>query len=196
MKLIGVTGPSGAGKTSLSEYFSRRGIPYIDADKLYHSMLVPPSECLDAIAAVFGNEVIASDGTLDRAILGGIVFSDAEKLKLLNSTVLSIVIKEMRKILTRLKLEGHKAVIIDAPTLIESGFHKECDVVISVLSDKQRRVERIAMRDGISAEQAIERVNAQKSDEFYVSHSDTVLYNNGTEEEFLKDIDLKISSII
>ncbi len=196
IKIIGLTGPSGSGKTALGEYFAAHNIPCIDADKLYHSMLIPPSECLDAIAAAFGHDVLSADGTLDRTVLGIIVFSDKKKLKLLNCTVLSIVIKEVRRLIGELEDAGHAAVLVDAPTLIESGFHLECDTVISVISDKSTRIERICARDGIARDAAQKRVSAQKDDEFYISHSDIVLYNNDTAEEFEKKIKEIFNKII
>lgn len=188
MKIIGVTGPSGSGKTILTEYFAERGITTVDADKLYHSMLIPPSRCLDEIFKAFGSEVFNPDGSLDRAALSGVVFSDPEKLRLLNSTVLRLVLDEIRVILARLKENGEKAVIIDAPTLIESGFDKECDVVISVISNRERRIARISERDSISEQKARERVLAQKDDEFYRAHSHHVIYNDGTRQEFIDSL--------
>jgi len=185
MRIIGVTGPSGSGKTLLGEYFSGLGIKVIDADALYHSMLVPPSECLDAIRERFGNGVFSSDGSLDRAALSAVVFNDADKLELLNRTVLGIVISEIRRLIAQLEASGETVVIVDAPTLIESGFDRECDDVISVLSSRETRILRISARDGITRERAEERVRAQKDDSFYIEASDYVLENDGTEEQFL-----------
>ena len=185
MRIIGVTGPSGSGKTLLGEYFSGLGIKVIDADALYHSMLVPPSECLDAIRRQFGDGVFCPDGSLDRAALSAVVFSDADKLCLLNETVLGIVISEIRRLIAQLGAQGETAVIVDAPTLIESGFDRECDEVISVISSRQTRIDRISARDAITRERAEERVRAQKDDAFYADASDYVLTNDGTEEQFL-----------
>ena len=179
MKIIGVTGPSGSGKTILTEYFAERGITTVDADKLYHSMLIPPSRCLDEIFKAFGSGVFNPDGSLDRAALSGVVFSDPEKLRLLNSTVLRLVLDEIRVILARLKENGEKAVIIDAPTLIESGFDKECDSILCVSAGKDVRVERIIRRDGITKERALRRIAAQKDDSELERLSDFVIENNG-----------------
>lgn len=188
MKIIGVTGPSGSGKTALTEYFSSLGVPTINADELYHSMLIPPSECLDAIRDAFGAEVFSADGSLNRTSLSAIVFNDSKKLALLNSTVLKIVIAEIKKQLRKLENSGEKAVIIDAPTLIESGLHNDCNTVISVISPKEQRIERISLRDGITHNRAQERVKAQKEDQFYISHSDYVLTNDTDKESFLQKI--------
>ncbi len=191
MRIIGVTGPTGSGKTQLTEAISALGIKTINADELYHSMLNPPSECLDAIKNAFGDNVLADDGSLDRAALSAIVFTDEQKLKLLNRTVLDIVVKEIQRIIKYLESIGEGTVVIDAPTLIESGFNNECNIVISVLSPKDERSKRIAERDNISNEKATERIHAQKPDAFYIENSDFIIYNSGTKQEF----DLKIRDL-
>jgi dephospho-CoA kinase len=188
MRIIGVTGPTGSGKTLLTQYFSQLGIPTIDADKLYHSMLVPPSPCLDAIKEAFGECVFAPDGSLNRVELSKIVFSDSKKLELLNQTVLRIVIARIREIIAVLESKGETCVVVDAPTLIEAKFDKECDTVIAVLCPANDRVIRIAERDGISTERAKERVMAQKPDDFYVSAAEHVIVNDKGEVEFNKQI--------
>ncbi len=188
MRIIGITGPTGAGKSLLGSYVAELGIPLIDADRLYHSMLLPPSACLDAIREAFGDSVFNTDGTLDRTKLGEIVFNSDEKLKLLNSTVLGTVIAEIRRLIESYISQGFSTVAVDAPTLIESGFDKECWVVISVISPKEPRVARIMERDSISREAAELRVKAQKNDEFYIENSDIILNNNSSTERFLQDI--------
>ena len=189
MRMIGITGPSGSGKSLLSKYFSDRGIPVIDADELYHSMLVPPSPCLDAIKDRFGEEVIFPDGTLNRGALSQIVFNSPEKLRLLNSTVLSLVLDRVRLIISELEAKGENTVIIDAPTLIESGFDRECHTVVSVIAPAELRIKRICARDGVSPEKATERVNAQKKDDFYIEHSSLVLVNASDKESFTAQIE-------
>ena len=179
MRIIGITGPSGSGKTALTEYLAGKGVPAVDADALYHSMLIPPSECLDAIARAFGNDVLRDDGTLDRQKLSSLVFNSKDALALLNATVLPRVIDRIRTLIGEFERDGHKAIVIDAPTLIESGFDKECSTVISVIAESSLRIGRIMARDGIDEQAATQRVQAQKSDEFYTSHSNHVLYNNG-----------------
>ena len=189
MRIIGVTGPSGAGKGALCELLKKRGIVCIDADAVYHSLLVPPSECLDALKSAFGESVFSPNGSLDRAALGRIVFAESDKLELLNSTVLSYVLAKFRVMISELEAKGEAAVVIDAPTLIESGFDKECDVVISVLAPVETRLERIMRRDSITREKALLRIKAQKSDEFYISHSNAVLCNDGSEDALDKALD-------
>ena len=196
MKIVGITGPSGSGKTLFTKYFCQMGVPTVDADEVYHSMLIPPSECLDAIRENFGDTVFCDDGTLNRVALGAVVFNDSEALKLLNSTVLGMVLDRIRKMISEAEARGETVIIIDGPTLIESGFHRECDTVISVIAPTEDRIRRIMERDGISEEKARERVRAQKDDSFYKDNSNAVLYNDSTADDFLTVIKSVESDIL
>lgn len=186
MHVYGITGPSGSGKSLLCEYLSAHGIVHINADAVYHEMLVPPSTVVDAILRQFGESVLAPDGGIDRRALSAIVFSSPLQLERLNQTVLPLVLDEVRARLARMERDGVQAVAIDAPTLIESGFDTECDTVVVVLCSAEQRISRIVERDGISIERAKERIAAQKPDDFYVAHADAVLYNNGDGKAFLE----------
>ena len=188
MRVIGITGPSGSGKTALTQRLATLGVPTVDADELYHSMLVPPSKCLDAIRDSFGDTVFRADGSLDRSALSQVVFGDSQRLSLLNSTVLGIVLDEIRNIIALLESRGHDTVAVDAPTLIESGFNTECDTVISVIAPRNVRIERIMARDGISHKAATARIDAQPDDAFYKNASDFVILNDGDEEAFTKEV--------
>lgn len=160
-RIVGITGPSGSGKSLLSREIEKLGIPTIDADAVYHDMLIPPSRCLDAIALAFGKDILSADGSLDRTVLATRVFADPEQLDLLNRTVLPIVIEEINEMISALDANGAHTVALDAPTLIESGFYKSCDMVIAVIAPISDRTERIMKRDGISLERAKARVTSQ-----------------------------------
>ncbi len=190
--ILGITGPTGAGKSILCEYLSQYGIPVIDADKVYHSLLIPPSQCLNSLRKAFGNGIFRENGALDRSALSEIVFHDEAKLKLLNQTVLGFVLGEVRKQLQRLEEEGYSAAAVDAPTLIESGFHKECHTVISVIAPPEVRLRRIMERDHISEEKAKARIHAQRSDAFYRENSDYVLINTENRD----DLEKKLQSLL
>ena len=196
IKIIGITGPSGAGKSILCAYLSKRNIPVIDADKVYHSLLVKDSPCTLALCEAFGDGILSPDGTPNRKKLGAIVFSSSEKLERLNSIVLKFVIEKINILISELEAEGATAVGLDAPTLIESGFSKNCDTVISVIAKKDARVERICTRDNISKEAALLRVNAQKPDGFYIENSDFVITNDFDEERFFMSVNEIFDTII
>ena len=185
-RIIGITGPSGSGKSLLSRNLAEIGIPSIDADAVYHSMLIPPSRCVDEILRVFGDDMIAADGSLDRSLLSAKVFSDPAQLELLNATVLPIVVDEINSMIAELASDGAQTVIVDAPTLIESGFYKFCDMIIAVIAPVESRIERIKSRDGISEERARQRVLSQKSDDFYSAVADITLFNDKGESDFEK----------
>ena len=170
MKILGLTGPSGAGKTLFSFFLCAKGYPCINADELYHSMLNPPSVLLDAIRSEFGDAFFNENGELDRKALGNLVFSRKEKLELLNATVLPLVIKKIQKIATEYEKNGAKLLIIDAPTLFEAGYDKSCDITVSILAPTDLRVERISERDEISYTDALLRTTAQKND-YYNCHN-------------------------
>ena len=196
MHIVGITGPSGSGKSLLGKYLSSKAFPVINADEVYHSLLIPPSKCLDKLRAAFGNDIFNEDGTLDRKKLASLVFSDEAKLTLLNATVLDVVLEKTRRIIKQYENGGASIVFVDAPTLIESGFHKECNTVISVIASKEIRIERIIKRDNITKSKAEERISAQKNDDFYYSHSDFVITNDTTEESFLSQAKTVLKGII
>ena len=178
MLVIGLTGPSGAGKSRVAEIFAAHGLPVINADAVYHALLIPPSLCLDELVHHFGLEILLPNGMLDRKALGKIVFSDTEALAALNTIAHHHVMAEIRRRLTELRRANVPAVIIDAPQLFEAGAERDCNVIVSVLADSALRLQRIMNRDGISADAAMHRMAAQKSDEFFRSHSDYIIENN------------------
>ena len=196
MKIIGVTGPSGSGKTVFTDYCRSVGIAAIDADRVYHEMLTPPSKCLDAIRDAFGDKVFNEDGSLNRTALSDIVFTDKQKLKLLNDTVLGMVVVKIQNIIKELEIKGHTAVIVDAPTLIESGFNKKCDIIIAVTAPIDLRIERLIKRDNKSKASILERLAAQLPDEFLISNSDYILENKGDIKSLSDEIDKLVKIIL
>ncbi len=187
INVIGLTGPSGSGKSLLCDCLKELDIQIINADEVYHSLLAPNTECTLALVKAFGSEILGEDLSPDRKKLAKIVFNSPEKLSLLNSIVLDIVIKEIKKMICELDKAQIKNVIVDAPTLIESGFDKECHTVVSLLAPKDIRIERISDRDKLTKELAEQRINAQKPDSFYIDNSDLVLNNSYESPEEFKE---------
>lgn len=196
MKILGLTGPSGSGKTLFSRFLGSRGYPCINADELYHSMLVPPSALLDSIKAEFGDSFFDENGELDRKALGRLVFSSKESLERLNATVLPAVIEKIRAIAKYYEQNGAKILIIDAPTLFEAGYDKSCDMTVSILAPASLRIERISERDEISTSDALLRTQAQKDDSFYYERSDRVIVNDADEEALKRQAEALICELL
>ncbi len=193
MKIIGLTGQSGAGKGIVAKILAENGIPHIDCDAIYHSMLTRDGECTKKLKKRFGAEILSEDGSVDRKKLADTVFGGEDKEKNLadlNAITHSVVLKKCRELLASYKAQGKIAAAVDAPALFESGFHKECDIIISVIAPREMRLHRVMMRDGISSKRALARFSAQKSEEFFIENSDFIIENTAGEEE-LKNAVLK-----
>lgn len=188
MLVIGLTGPTGAGKGEVANIFARYGIPVINADRVYHELISPPSSCLQELVETFGKNILLPNGSLDRRALGSIVFNDPSARERLNAITHRYVMEEVKTRMERLRREGVPVAIFDAPQLFEAGAHRACGAVISVLADRGLRLERIVARDNITAEAAMRRILAQKSDEFFKTHSNYVIENNGTVEKLAPQV--------
>ena len=195
MKIIGLTAPIGCGKSYVADVFKAKGIPTIDTDKVYHSLVDSPSALVCRLAETFGNEILTPSGALDRKKLAPIVFSDEEKLKQLNDITHSAVIEETERLISDFAEKGIKAVTVQVPLMFESGYDKRCDVVVCVIADYDVRVARIQKRDGCTEEIAKNRIKNQKEIDFYRAKSDEKVYNNGYEniEEQILPIISKLS---
>lgn len=188
MLIIGLTGPTGAGKGEVASIFARYGIPVINADRVYHELITPPSSCLQELVEAFGKQILLADGRLDRRALGGIVFNDPAAREQLNAITHRYVMEEVKGQMERLRREDVPVAVFDAPQLFEAGAHKACGAVVSVLAERGLRLERIMARDGITAEAAMRRILAQKSDEFFKTHSDYIVENNGALESLTPQV--------
>lgn len=191
MKIIGLTGQSGAGKGVVAGILEKNGIPNIDCDAVYHSMLTPDGECTKALADHFGCEILSADGSVDRKKLADAVFcgdGHEKRLSELNKITHSLVLKKCRELIEKYKSQGKIAVVIDAPTLFESGFDKECDIILSITAPEKIRLERIIKRDEISHEKALQRFSAQKNGDFFIENSNYIIENIGDEAELEKSI--------
>ena len=180
MLIIGLTGPSGAGKGVVASLLAGYGIPSIDTDKVYHDLLIPPSACLDELTARFGTEILSPDGTLNRGALAALVFAPGHEADLadLNRITHRHILDEVRRRLAIYEAEGKRAAAVDAPQLFESGFDRECGRILVVLAPYEHRLARVTARDGLTEAQATARLNASHSDSFFRERADAVLVND------------------
>ena len=169
--VIGLTGQTGAGKTTVSEAFAKHGYAVINADQVAREVTAEP-EVLARLAELFGEEILLPDGTLDRQKLGNIVFSDPAALERLNAIVYEYLPPELMR-----RAAGQSLVGLDAINLVESGLDRLCACTVAVLAPAEDRVRRIMARDGISRDYARLRISAQPSDGFYREHCSHILEN-------------------
>lgn len=183
MTVIGLTGQSGSGKTTVSAAFAEAGFMVINADMLARKVMEKGQLCLDETVMHFGREILLPDGSLDRKYLGKIVFSDRKKLDELNGICYKYINRMVEDIISEYGSRGEKYILLDAPTLFEAGEDKLCNVIVSVTADRKLRLKRITERDNISESAAEDRFNSQHDTEFFRSRSDYMIENNGSLEE-------------
>ena len=177
--IVGITGPTGAGKTSALRALEQLGGCVLDCDAIYHDMLRSDDGLRNAITSAFGN-VFTPDGRLDRQKLGTLVFGDPQQLERLNTIIYAHIPRELER---RMAASPAPIVGIDAINLVESGLSKLCDRTLAVLAPVEDRIRRIMARDGISEEYARLRVAAQKDDVFYRTHCTDILENTSAAPE-------------
>lgn len=182
---IGLTGSSGSGKSTASNFFKQNGFFIIDFDKISRDVYYKDGPCLKELINYFGNTIIDKNGELKRKELGKIVFNNSEKLNKLNQIVRKYILEEAEKIESENK---NKNIIYDAPLLFEANLDKNCDYIISIICDKETQIQRIIKRDNIDRDLAIKRLQSQHPNNFYIEKSDFVIENNSTEEEYLKKL--------
>lgn len=186
MITIGLTGQSGSGKTTVSEIFKKSGFSVINADKVAAAVMERDHPCLAETVNAFGINILAPDLTLNRKKLAEIVFSDRKQLDRLNGITYPYINKTVLEMLNTYEKKRIEFVLLDAPTLFEAGEDKFCDVILSVIADKQLLTRRIMQRDGISEEAAARRLAGQNTEDFFRQHSDYIIINNGTPEMLIK----------
>ncbi len=181
--VIGLTGQTGAGKSTVSGIFVRNGFHLIDADAIARLVVKRGSHCLADLRECFSDTILCPNGELDRRMLASIAFSDRRKLEMLNTIMYPYIMGEILRMIHRHSQQNHKLILLDAPTLFESRADDFCDLIISVVADAQTRKKRIIQRDGISEEAAQRRMHIQLTEEFFREHSDIVLENNTSLED-------------
>ena len=176
--IIGITGGTGCGKTTLLKVIAEKGGLILDCDAIYHQLLTTDASLLKAIENRFPGTV--EDGQLQRKKLGSVVFSDENALQDLNKITHSAIKEEvLRQLESRPKLAA-----IDAIALFEGGLAELCGITVAVTAPAEVRVQRLMKRDSISENYARSRIAAQHNEAWFRQRCDWILENNGTEMQF------------
>ncbi len=178
--VIGLTGNIGTGKSTVTRMLADLGATVIDADALAHEVIAPGTPGWQQVVDAFGPEVVAADGTIDRARLAAIVFSDPAALARLEAIVHPLVIQEADR---RIRAIGRGVVVIEAIKLIESGMVRDCDALWVVTARPEQQLERLVRERGMSAAEVQRRMAAQPPQSEKVALADVVIDNSGTPEE-------------
>ncbi len=196
MNVYGLTGQTGAGKTTVLQVFQKQGALVIDCDVVYWELLQCNRSLQEELHQAFG-DICHESGQVDRKKLGAVVFAQEEKLLQLNQITHPYVLEKVEEIIQEAQSKQEKSVVIDAISLIESGLNRHCDVVFGVVASESRRISRIMERDGITFAYAKSRVQAQKPQSFFEDNVNEVIENNFDElaafQRYVEDFFIRIN---
>lgn len=182
MTVIGITGPTGAGKTTVLGVLTELGGAVADCDAVYHELLRSSAAMQSELKNRFGNGIFDENGDLRRKELGAIVFGDKSALADLNTITHRHIVAELEQRITQAADQGRPAIALDAIALLESGAGELCDVTVAVTAPEETRVGRIMAREGISEAYARARIAAQKPPEWFETRCTYTLRNDGERE--------------
>lgn len=178
MLIVGLTGKTGAGKSTVAAYLKEKGCFIIDGDVVAREIVLPLSPALKELSDAFGEDIILPDGSLDRKALAKKAFSSEKNTELLNSITHPFIKKRFEELIHEGEKAGCSVAVIDAAALLESDCKGLCEKIIVVHAPEAVRLERILRRDGITYEQAMIRIKGQKDDNYYLTQADLVIDNS------------------
>ncbi len=177
MKIIGITGSSGAGKSTICDILEKEyETKIINADIVAKKLSKKGTRYISEISEKFGSDILDEHGELKRKKLAEIIYRDEKKREMLNQCTFKYIVKEIKKQIE--KSSDVSAVIIDAPLLFESKLNEICEVIIGVISKEELQIERIVARDNVDYDHAERRLKAQQNNEFYIEKCDEIIENN------------------
>ena len=191
MLKIGLTGGIGTGKSSVTEAFQSLGAAVINADLLGHDAYLPGTIGFEEVVTEFGQEIVGSDGQIDRKKLGPIVFSDSSKMDRLNEIMHPLIRDLIEERLVTLESNQNKVAVVEAAILIEAGWKSLFDEIWVVISDPEEVVNRLGVRNGLSREDAVKRIDSQMSNDERIEHGDVVVENTGS----MEDLQTRVNSL-
>ena len=185
--IIGITGSSGAGKSTVCEILEAYyKVTIINADKVARKLSKRGTNYVIDIISKFGKSIVDENGELKRRKLAEIIYNDPKKREELNKCTFKYIKKEIER---QIKKAQADTIIIDAPLLFESELNKICDKVIGVISNRELQIERIVARDDIDYEDAEKRLNAQQTNEFYMNKCDAIIENNNNLKSIKENVE-------
>lgn len=210
MKIIGLTGGIGSGKSTVTDYLIAKGFHVLDADKISREIVMPGSEMLIHLTSIFGEDILLEDGNLNRKKLGNIIFADADKKKILDELMHTEILEIIHDSILQLREENrhsagngidemkaaqNKVIFIDAPLLFETGLDKSVSKIWVIDVDDETRIKRIMERDGLNKEEILKRISTQMSRSEKNRRADILLDNTGDRETLYQQIDQLLQKI-
>ena len=198
VRVVGLTGGIGTGKSTAAEYLKKKGFAHIDADQIGRDITADGSPMLPVLDGIFGPtgeygvegfDILREDGSLDRKALASIVFTDMNKKLKLDKVMFKAIIAETKRLVEIYSQDDPVGILIDAPLLFEAGLDKECYLVLLIVADMDVRIHRVCARDGATEQEVRNRINSQMSDEEKISRSHVVVDNSGSLEELEKQLE-------
>jgi len=189
MKVIGLTGGIGSGKSTVSQFLSELGATVLDADKVGHQCYQPGTEARKDVVDAFGEEIIAPDESIDRKKLGAIVFGDPEALIRLNQIMHPRMYDMMADQIEEYRLGGVEVVVLDAAVLFEGGWTPLVDEIWITVASEPTVVQRVRERTGLPEEQIRSRIRSQLSNEERKEKADLVISNDGGLDELREKVE-------
>ena len=178
IRIVGLTGPTGAGKSDVASVWRSKGAFVIDTDRLARQVVLPGTKCLQQLVDTFSNRILHPDGTLNRKKMAEIAFSNAESTAMLNSITHPAILALTQQEIETAAEHGYSVAVVDAPLLFEAGFDSLCDTVVAVIAPSEQRKQRIMKRDGITDQMAEQRMTAQKEDSHYCREHVKIIHND------------------
>ncbi|WOL15835.1 hypothetical protein Cni_G24616 [Canna indica] len=183
MRVVGLTGGIASGKSTVSNLFKSEGLPVVDADVVARDVVRKGTGGWKKVVKAFGNDILLENGEIDRACLGQIVFTDPAKRQLLNRLLAPHISSGIFWEVLKLWIKGSKVIILDIPLLFEVKMDRRTSPVIVVWVDHETQINRLMARDGISEEEANNKINAQMELDLKKTKADIIIDNSGTIEE-------------
>ena len=183
MKVIGLTGGIGSGKSTVSQFLAELGAVILDADKVGHEAFKPDTELWREVVAAFGRRILTPNGDINREKLGGIVFGNPESLARLNQIMHPRMYEIVKAQLGEYQRQGVAVVVLEAPLLIEAGWTSLVDEVWVTVASESTVLRRLKERIGLSESESLARIHSQLSSEERIKYADVIINNDGNLDE-------------